>query len=497
MTARSPTETQDAPQTAPEVGAAPSPLAASPSVTTALKHAPMGIAIFDDQMRYLAASRQYLTDQNMSPDTPLLGRRHYDVFPEIPQFWRDKHAQVLAEGVELRDDEGERYVDRNGDVHWVRWSMAPWRHDDGRIGGLVLYTEMVTKAVEAKHRLQAAEARYRAVFDQAAMGVARVSGSGRFLEVNDQFCAITRHDRETLLASTFMDIVRGEDTVTAVVTQGQALFAGEIDTYTVERRVAGDRDDGVVWVHVTASRVDPGGDARPYLVVIISDITARKQVEAEQQHYQGQLRLLINELNHRVKNTLATVQSMASQTLKNEPHPLVAFEKFESRLMGLSQVHDVLTRESWHGAGLCDVAERALAPFTPPSPDGEPGCKRLVIDGPPVWLAPGGALTMALIFHELATNALKYGALSNNDGKVVLSWTYDADTRDLALTWTETGGPPVVPPTRRGFGSRLIERSLRGELKGAATMDYRPEGLVCAMRATLSEAVEGVSPLGG
>jgi len=479
MTARSPMETEDAPP----------PVAASPSVTTALKHAPMGIAIFDDQMRYLAASRQYLTDQNMPADTPLLGRRHYDVFPEIPQVWRDKHAQVLAEGIELRDDEGQRYVDHDGAVHWVRWSMAPWRTDDGRIGGLVLYTEMVTAAVEARHRLQAAEARYRAVFDQAAMGVARVDGVGRFLEVNDKFCAITRRDRETLLASTFMDIAPGEDNVATVITQGLALLAGEIDTYAIERRVDG--RDGPVWVHVTASRVDPGGDGRPYLVVIISDITARKQVEAEQQHYQDQLRLLINELNHRVKNTLATVQSMASQTLKTEPDPVVAFEKFESRLMGLSQVHDVLTRESWHGAGLCDVAERALAPFTPSDAEG-----RLTIDGPPVWLAPGGALTMALIFHELATNALKYGALSNTEGRVVLAWTYDAATRDLALTWTETGGPPVAAPSRRGFGSRLIERSLRGELKGAATMDWRPEGLVCTMRATLSEAVEGGSPLG-
>ncbi|TCS10487.1 HWE histidine kinase domain-containing protein [Caulobacter sp. BK020] len=493
MAARPPIETETETAGGAPLSAATA-LAASPSVTTALKHAPMGIAIFDDQMRYLAASRQYLTDQGMPPDMPLLGRRHYDVFPEIPQYWRDKHAQVLAEGVELREDEGDRYVDGEGRVHWVRWSMAPWRTDDGRIGGLVLYTEMVTAAVEARRRLQAAEARYRALFDQAAMGVARVSGSGRFLEVNDRFCAITRRDRETLLASTFMDIAPGEDNVATVVTKGLALLTGEIDTYALERRVEG--RDGPVWVHVTASRVDPG-DGRPYLVVIISDITARKQVEAEQQHYQGQLRLLINELNHRVKNTLATVQSMASQTLKTEADPLTAFEKFESRLLGLSQVHDVLTRESWHGAGLRDVAERALAPFAPP---GQPD--RLAIDGPPVWLAPGGALTMALIFHELATNALKYGALStgegaSGEGRVVLAWTYDAATRDLALTWTETGGPPVAPPTRRGFGSRLIERSLRGELKGAATMDYRPGGLVCTMRATLSDPVEGAGPPGG
>ncbi|MBU4434687.1 MAG: sensor histidine kinase, partial [Alphaproteobacteria bacterium] len=201
----------------------------------------------------------------------------------------------------------------------------------------------------------------------------------------------------------------------------------------------------------------------------------------------GQLRLLINELNHRVKNTLATVQSMAAQTLKTEPDPAVAFQKFEARLMGLSQVHDVLTRESWHGAGLGDVAERALAPFTE-------AAGRIHIDGPSVWLPPNGALTMALIFHELATNALKYGALSTAEGAVTLGWTYDAAARTLDLTWVETGGPPVREPTRRGFGSRLIERSLRGELKGAATMDYRPEGLVCAMRAILSDPSPPLAP---
>jgi two-component sensor histidine kinase len=185
--------------------------------------------------------------------------------------------------------------------------------------------------------------------------------------------------------------------------QAQALLSGEIESYVAERRIVGP-DGALVWVHLTISRVQRG-DEPPYLVVIISDITERKQVENEQQHYQGQLRLLINELNHRVKNTLATVQSMAAQTLRNEPEPAVAFEKFESRLLGLSQVHDVLTRESWHGADLRDVAERALAPFTE-------AAGRTHIAGPSVWLQPGGALTMALIFHELATNALKYGALS-------------------------------------------------------------------------------------
>jgi PAS domain S-box-containing protein len=458
----------------------PAFLASSPSVTTALKHAPLGIAIFDLSMRYLAASRQYLTDQDLPADMPLIGRLHYEVFPEIPNKWRVLHARVIAEGVELRHD-GDPFIDRNGKVDWIRWSMAPWRTDDGAIGGLVLYTEVVTSTVQARMKLEAAEARYRAVFDQAAMGVARVGFDGRFLEVNDRFCAITRRDRLTLLSGRFRDLIQDED-LPAAREHTQALLTGEVDSFAAERRVAAPADSERVWIHLTASRVQLG-DAPPYLVMIISDITARKQVESEQQHYQGQLRLLINELNHRVKNTLATVQSMAAQTLRNEPEPAVAFEKFESRLLGLSQVHDVLTRESWHGAALRDVAERALAPFTE-------AAGRTHIAGPSVWLQPGGALTMALIFHELATNALKYGALSKPDGRVALDWTYDAESRALRLTWTESGGPPVAAPTRRGFGSRLIERSLRGEMKGAATMDYRPEGLVCVMEVTLADAVE-------
>ena len=153
----------------------------------------------------------------------------------------------------------------------------------------------------------------------------------------------------------------------------------------------------------------------------------------------------------------------------------------------MSQAHDVLTRESWHGADLREVAERAVAPFTE-------AAGRIGIEGPSVWLAPGGALNMALVFHELATNALKYGALSTATGRVALAWTYDPRDRVLSLTWSESGGPPVSPPSRRGFGSRLIERSLRGELQGETTLDFRPDGLVCAMRATLSNPGVSLPP---
>jgi PAS domain S-box-containing protein len=443
---------------------------------TALTQAPIGIAIFDRDMRYLAASRRFLTDQGLAADTPLVGRLHYEVFPDIPQRWRDLHARVLAQGVELSHD-GERFERGSGEVEWIRWSVAPWRTDGGEIGGLVLYTEVVTGSVEARLQLQAAEARYRAVFDHAPMGVARVGTDGRFLEVNERYSAITGYSQEELLGFTFLDITLPE-TLANDVAHADALLAGSIDTYTTEKRYR-TKSGGSVWINLTVSLVRTAPGEPDYFVTIAEDITERKTAEVEQQRYQSQLRLLVNELNHRVKNTLATVQSMAAQTMRRAYDREEAYEAFEARLMGLSAAHDVLTRERWHGAILREVAERSLRPFC-----GE-GLPRIHLEGPEVWLPPGGSLTMALVFHELATNAVKYGALSGEAGEVSITWTHNPADGALRLKWTEQGGPPVRKPSRKGFGSRLIERGLRGELRGKATVTYAPDGLECVMEAVI------------
>jgi PAS domain S-box-containing protein len=455
----------------------PSPL----SVLTALTQAPLGIAIFDRDMRYLAASSRYLIEQGLPGDTPLVGRLHYEVFPEVPPRWREIHARALRDGVELSHD-ADPFVRADGRIDWIRWSVKPWRTDADEIGGLVLYTEFVTPSVEARMTLEAAEARYRAVFDQVAMGVARVSLDGGFLEVNDRFCAITGYSRDEIIAMTFQAITHPDDLEPDLV-RVNALLAGEGDTFSMEKRYL-TKDGGAVWTNLTVSLVRTGAGEPDYFVSIIEDITSRKQVETEQQRYQSQLRLLINELNHRVKNTLATVQSMAVQTMRSEPDQHAAYGKFEARLLSLSQVHDVLTRESWHGAALREVAERALHPFA------SQASSQVSVRGPDVWLQPGAALTMALVFHELATNAVKYGALSVGSGRVDLSWSLDADNVRLRLAWVESGGPPVTPPTRRGFGSRLIERGLRGEFRGSVTMDYRPAGFTCTMEARLPQPTE-------
>ncbi len=205
-------------------------------------------------------------------------------------------------------------------------------------------------------------------------------------------------------------------------------------------------------------------------------------------------RLLINELNHRVKNTLATVQSIAAQTLRLAPSAEQGRIALDERLLALSKAHDVLTRESWDGAELSEIVALAVSPYM--NSEG----LRITTSGPKVRLAARAALAIAMALQELATNAVKYGALSTPQGRLSILWTRDGDK--IGIRWEESGGPRVDPPLRRGFGSRLIERSLSAELGGDATIQFAPAGVVCIITAVVGNAEEGAhqgtswSPIG-
>lgn len=227
------------------------------------------------------------------------------------------------------------------------------------------------------------------------------------------------------------------------------------------------------WVEVSVYPGEAG------LSVYLRDIRDRKQAE-------DHMRLLINELNHRVKNSLAMVQAVATQTLRSSTSPQEASEAFTARLIGLAKAHDVLTEENWESADLGELVARAMEPHLGDS-------NRFHSNGPAVRLSPRGALSMAMAIHELATNAVKYGALSNETGQVDLSWDLEeaeeAEERPrLHLRWQEMGGPPVSKPSRRGFGSRLIERGLAAELGGRVEIAYEPGGVICDLTAPLGHA---------
>lgn len=186
--------------------------------------------------------------------------------------------------------------------------------------------------------------------------------------------------------------------------------------------------------------------------------------------------ILVHELAHRVKNTLATVQSIASLSFRHSQGP-EALRQFQDRLQALVRSHDLLTRKSWQHADLSEVAEAAMAPLKQ-----ERG-HRFSIAGPEVDLPPTTAVPMAMILHELCTNALKYGALSNEKGRITITWTAHPckEGTSVSLLWSESDGPEVKPPTEEGFGTKLIQ-NLSRQLSGEANLHYPPSGFAAHLR---------------
>jgi two-component sensor histidine kinase len=182
--------------------------------------------------------------------------------------------------------------------------------------------------------------------------------------------------------------------------------------------------------------------------------------------------LLVEELNHRVKNTLAMTQSLATQSFKPGADMKEAIGKFEARLTAFGRAHNVLNQQKWESADIRDIVEDLLEPF-----GADAG--RVRATGPAIRLSPSRALMMSMVLHELATNAVKYGALSNAVGKVAIEWTTD-EAGALRLTWRESGGPTVRTPSQRGFGSRLLEQSF-GRNSDRAEIEFNETGIVCTI----------------
>lgn len=235
------------------------------------------------------------------------------------------------------------------------------------------------------------------------------------------------------------------------------------------------RKDGArFWGNGVLMRIE--GHA-PAFLKILRDETPQRLAEEQRA-------LLLNELNHRIKNTLATVQSIAEQTLRASNIDPQVRANLTDRLMALSGAHDVLLKENWVGADVEDIVRRTLAPH---QQDG----RELVIEGPILRASPQQALSLSLALHELTTNALKYGALSVGGGSVSVTWNMALDSgggRHMTLRWKEHGGPPVTRPARTGFGMRLITRHFARESGGAAQVDFQADGLQCLMELALSDA---------
>ncbi|MBL0404103.1 PAS domain-containing protein [Microvirga aerilata] len=236
-------------------------------------------------------------------------------------------------------------------------------------------------------------------------------------------------------------------------------------------------DGSLHWIHVQGRPAERPDGIR--LIGVSQDITIRKSAEAQQE-------LLLHELNHRVKNTLATVQSIAAMTARSSADPASAWTTFDARIRGMAKTHDLLTETHWVGASLKDILSNELELYQ------DSMRQRISLRGSPVSLEPRATLALGLAVHELATNAAKYGALSVPQGRLMVKWVNVRiqGLPHLLIEWVETNGPVVSPPTRQGFGSRLIQRGLAQELGGEIKLNFEPAGLRCVITFPLHRIEE-------
>ena len=379
------------------------------------------------------------------------------------------HA-VLAgesfEGVEavVQNPDGKRWV--------ARANVAPLRDDDGSVVGAINCFQDVTREHEMRIALERQQRTFELAMIASNMGTWRYSLADNvctYDENSQRLYGLTQarflHDKDGVAAKFHPDDM---DLMWARVSK--ALDPEGDGRYDVEYRVK-QLDGSWRWLSAWGLVEFEGQGAKRKPVAIAGasrDLSERKQAEELQ-------RLLANELNHRVKNSLATVQSIINQTLRDAVDIKSARTAVSARIVALAGAHDLLTDRSWAGADITDLVARAVAPFV---------SRQITFDGPSLDVLPNQALALSLALHELATNAVKYGALSRPEGRVELTWK--AQNGQLNLSWRESGGPHVVPPTRRGFGSRLIENALSRDLDGQTRLEFAPDGVRCWISAVLA-----------
>ena len=340
------------------------------------------------------------------------------------------------------------------------WRLQRITMPDGRHGVVCNFYDL-SEIRRYEAALRESEERFRATFQNAAVGIAHVGTDGSWLRVNDKLCRIVGYSSAEIKELTFQEITHPDDLEADLHLVGQVL-AGARDEYCMDKRYIR-KDGSTIWVRLTVGCVrNPRGEVS-YFISVVEDITAQKVADEHRA-------LLVNELNHRVKNSLATIQSMASQTIRSSRDMLDFRSKFTGRLQAIAAAHDSIFDV---GRGMADVGElirKQLQLYADP--------ERLSIDGTDLRLSARAANALALVVHEMATNAVKYGALSNEKGRIDITWSLgDGPGRPVVINWREHGGPAVEPPGECGFGSRLLEATIVHALDGDVAMDFNAEGL--------------------
>ncbi|WP_375263012.1 sensor histidine kinase [Palleronia sp.] len=432
---------------------------------------PSGVMIYNDGYTEFAANRH--------PD--LLGSGVREGWPEVADF-NDNVMKVCLAGGTLSYQDQELTLHRGGRPQqaWMNLDYSPVLDENGVPAGVLAIVVETTARVLADRRNAAEQDRLQRLFEQAPSFMAMLRGENHVFEmVNPGYMRLV--GRRDILGRPVSEALPEVATQGFIDMLDTAFRSGEALTATAmpvllqrhEGRAPEQRHVDLVYQPI---RNDEG--IVTHIFVQGSDVTERVVAERQQ-------KLLMNEMSHRVKNTLATVNAIATRTLRGAASLEEAEATLNARILALSRAQDALTRRSGEGAEIADVVTAAVQTH-------DDDRQRFRIDGPGLALNSRAALALSLALHELATNATKYGALSVDSGRVSIGWS--VETRDdasiLRFSWTEAGGPVVSRPTRRGFGSMLIEGGVAAETAGTARIEYLPSGVLFTLDAPLDAIQE-------
>jgi PAS domain S-box-containing protein len=379
------------------------------------------------------------------------------------------HALATQTHVTIRG----RYSNASGNYRILVTEATPRFASDGGFQGMIGVNVDVTEREQAEKALRDSETRFRLAVEAAPSGMVLSDQSGRIVLVNAHAERLFGYERDELIGKHIEVLVPKQFQIAHPAFRRGYGIAPTARPMGVGRDLTAQRKDGSeIPVEIGLSPIEAADGAMVLTAVV--DISERKRADSQRN-------LLLAELDHRVKNTLAVVQGIAHQTFRGSNASAVAKAAFEGRLIALANAHNLLTRSSWSSALLSDIAADALHANTMNS-------LRVTLDGSPILLRPREALSLAMALHELSTNALKYGALSNEVGRVTLTW--EITTNRLRIKWQEQNGPAVRPPKSRGFGSNLIEMTIIHDLDGSVELDFQKEGLIC----TLDVPIAGQMP---
>ncbi len=439
----------------------------------AFDNAAAGIAHIGPDGRWVRVNRAFCRILGYPVDELLTKSFHDvthpdDLAADLAKFELMRDGKIDSYEVEKRD------LRKDGAIIWVRKTVGCVRKGDGSIDYLVSVIEDISARKQAEKELRENEERFRSSLLQSPLPISLFDDREQILAISQSWLEQSGYLREELpRLEDWMIRAYGERSAELLERLRQIIIIStEPEARSAELKICTKDGRERLWSFLS-SPLATQSDGRRLFVCVAQDVT-------DQKAHEEQIQLLMREINHRAKNLLSLVQAIARQTAARDPENFI--ERFTERIQALAANQDLLVRNEWQGVDVEDLVRAQLAHFT------DLVGSRITVHGSPVRLNAAAAQAIGLALHELATNAGKYGALSVEPGRVDVGWRLDGDI--FAMSWTESNGPPVSPPKRRGFGTTVVDPMVRQTVNGEVHLDFIPSGVAWNLTCPAANALE-------